>query len=79
MSTAVFIIKDLATGKAIYIRHRCISCVRELAVTSSPAEEFKLWSDRKRSIVSLPAALPSDLKDNGKTGILLRVEGHGQN
>lgn len=72
--TAIFMIKEVDGPKALLIRHRCVSCVRKVAAEGSPAEEFDLWSDKSKSIITLPKTIPADVSADGKHGILARFE-----
>ncbi len=59
---------------SLVIRARCISCARQIVVERSPADEFALWSDSRRSGVewiSSPEA--HGYLTDGPMGIIKRI------
>lgn len=72
---AIFMISSKDGSRSIIIRHRCMSCVREMAATNSPADEFAMWSDKAQSYVTLPKPeIAREFSLLGAPAILKRID-----
>lgn len=71
---ALFLLRSNQTSLALLIRTNCISCVRRIAVESSPAEEFGLWSNVQWSTVTVMRNGYGQHKVEGRKGLVERIE-----
>lgn len=74
VDVALFLISSKEKPVQVLVRSRCISCVRQMVVEYSGADEFDLWGSRDRSTVQCLVNGYPNVPTDGRQGIIKRIE-----
>ena len=64
---AIFKLTERATGRAMVVRAKCLSCARAVAVEHAGQEGTRVWRDPELSSVEL-------VREGDRPGLILKTE-----